>query len=505
MRNSAIGVEKESLRVKQDGSISQKDHPQALGSALTHPYITTDYSEALTEFITPPFNRIRETLDFLRDTQQFVYQHLDNEHLWATSMPCVVHGETSIRIAEYGTSNTGMMKHIYRRGLGHRYGKVMQVIAGVHFNYSFPPEFWPLYSQLEGNRLPLQDFISESYMGLIRNLQRFGWLVPYLFGASPAICKSFLKDGSSSSLKEFDETTYYEPYATSLRMGDIGYQNNKENEHGIKANYNSLAAYIDSLACAIETPCPMHEKIGIVVDGEYRQLNANILQIENEYYSSIRPKQLLNGYEKPTLALKRRGIAYIELRSLDVNAFDPLGINEQQLHFLESFLFFCLLHDSPEITEKERKEIDDNGLLVAHQGRDPALKLGRTNKPILLSDWAGELCKEMRGVSELLDQSTSGTPYCNALAEQQKKIKDPEHTPSARMLREMRDRNEGFHYFGSRMSDIHQHFFNNLPLSADKQQFFTELATKSLDDQRAREASDNMSFAEHLERYFAQE
>ena len=278
MRNSAIGVEKESLRVNNTGGIAQTPHPEALGSALTHPYITTDYSEALTEFITPPFHHIKQVLDFFRDTQQFVYQKLDGEFLWATSMPCVVAGETSIPVAEYGSSNPGRMKHVYRLGLGHRYGRVMQVIAGVHFNYSFPPEFWPVYSELESNRLPLQDFISESYMALIRNLQRFGWLIPYLFGASPAICKSFL-GGAPTTLKEFNENTYYQPYATSLRMGDIGYQNNKEYEYGIKANYDSLDAYIESLTCAIETHCPEYEKIGVVVDGEYRQLNANIKRV----------------------------------------------------------------------------------------------------------------------------------------------------------------------------------------------------------------------------------
>ena len=304
--NSAIGVEKESLRVNAYGSISQAPHPTCLGAPLTHPYITTDYSEALTEFITPPLESIPKVLDFLRDTQQFVYQCLDEEYFWATSMPCVVKGETSIPIAKYGNSNSGQMKEVYRRGLGHRYGKVMQVISGVHFNYSLPAEFWPLYAELEENRLPLQDFISESYMHMIRNLQRYGWLVPYLFGASPAVCKSFVGD-QATDLEEFNKDTFYRPFATSLRMGDIGYQNNKEAESGFKANYNSLSEYIDSLLYAIETPCPEYEKMGVEVDGSYRQLNGNLLQIENEYYSTVRPKQILKGNEKPVLALKRRG------------------------------------------------------------------------------------------------------------------------------------------------------------------------------------------------------
>jgi glutamate--cysteine ligase len=503
MRNSSIGVEKESLRVNEAGSIAQTAHPRNLGSALTHPYITTDYSEALTEFITPPFHHIRQVLDFLRDVQQYVYQRLDKEYFWATSMPCVVAGETSIPIANYGTSNPGMMKHVYRVGLGNRYGRVMQVIAGVHFNYSFPPEFWPIYSQLEGNRLPLQDFISESYMGMIRNLQRFGWLIPYLFGASPAICKSFLGD-APTTLNEFNENTYYEPFATSLRMGDIGYQNNKEYEYGIKANYDNLDAYVESLTCAIETPCPEYAEIGVKVDGEYRQLNANILQIENEYYSTIRPKQVLKGNEKPTLALKRRGVSYVELRSLDVNAFDPLGINERQLHFLECFLLFCLLHDSPVISDKERSAIDENELRTAHQGRDPELRLTRDDSSILLREWADELMQEMQAVCELLDRGSKGNPYCKALEAQRKKIKDPELTPSARMLREMRERGEGFYHFAQRMSEIHRHFFNNLPMSETSERYFSELTAKSLEDQQAWEAADGVSFEEYLQRYFAQ-
>jgi glutamate--cysteine ligase len=503
MRNSLIGVEKETLRVNKQGGIAQTPHPARLGSALTHPYITTDYSEALTEFITPPFHSIRDVLDFLRDTQQYVYQCLDGEYLWATSMPCVVAGEDSIRIAEYGHSNAGMMKHIYRRGLGYRYGRVMQSIAGVHFNYSFPIEFWEIYAELEGNRMPMQDFISESYMALIRNLQRFGWLIPYLFGASPAICKSFL-GAQPTSLEEFDENSYYQPYATSLRMGDIGYQNNRENEHGIKASYDNLQAYIDSLSCAISTPCKEYEEIGVLVDGEYRQLNTSILQIENEYYSTIRPKQVSKGNERPTVALRRRGIAYVELRSLDVNAFDPLGINERQLYFLECFLLFCLLQDSPVISPDERRAIDDNELRAAHRGREPDLKLTRASQSITLKDWATELLREMEPVCELLDRSTEGQPYCLALEAQHRKIQDPELTPSARMLAEMRDRGESFYRFASRLSQIHEHFFRNLPLSEAKQRFYAELAVKSLEDQQAMEAADEISFEQYLERYYSQ-
>ena len=500
-----IGVEKESLRVSPEGGISQFEHPASLGSALANPYITTDYSEALLEFITPPSEHIESVLDFLRDSQVYVYKKLQqDEILWATSMPCVVAGESSIPIANYGSSNAGQMKSIYRRGLGHRYGRAMQVIAGVHFNYSLPESFWPIYKDLLGDtELSLKDFQSEQYFSLVRNLQRYGWLIPYLFGASPAVCKSFL-GGAETNLKDFDKSTYFEPYATSLRMGDIGYQNNKENETGVKACYRNLDSYVKTLQCAIETPFPEYEKIGIKVDGEYQQLNANLLQIENEYYSTVRPKQIIQSNEKPIVALKKRGVRYVELRSLDVNAFDPLGINETQLRFIEIFMLFCLLTESEQICFSEREEIDQNELLVAHQGREPGLELNHNAKQLKLKNWALNIFDGMQSVSELLDQHKKGTPYQDSLKHQREKVMDPELTPSARMLDEMRETKEGFYHFAKRMSEKHNRYFTSLNLSEERNQFFDEAARKSLEKQKEIEASDTLSLDDYLQEYFKQ-
>lgn len=503
LRHGGIGLEKESLRVNSEGKIAQTPHPKVFGSALTHPCITTDYSEALIELITPPFHVMEDALQSLKDTQKFVYDRLQDELLWATSMPCVVAGETSIPLAQYGSSNAGTMKTVYRRGLGHRYGRVMQVIAGVHFNYSLPEDFWPVYQGMERDKRSSQDFISESYFSMTRNLLRLGWLIPYLFGASPAVCKSFLGD-QPTTLQALTDHTYYEPYATSLRMGDIGYQNNKENDTGIKANYDSLGAYIESLGSAIETPCPEYEKIGVIVDGKYQQLNSNILQIENEYYSTVRPKQLLEGNEKPVIALRERGVRYVELRSLDVNAFDPLGVNESQLRFLEAFMQFCLLNDSPIIGKQERSEIDHNELLVAHQGRDPKLSLQRKGHGIYLKDWATETLDAMQGVCELLDHGEPETSFQDALKEQQEKVEDPDRTPSARILAEIRDRDEEFFHFANRMSRQHQQYFEEQELSAISSELLTRLAGESIERQGEIESSDNISFEEYLHQYFSQ-
>jgi len=497
-----IGVEKESLRVSPEGRISALAHPRVLGSALTHPYITTDYSEAMLEFITPPLMHTDEVISFLRNTQAHVYQQLHDEILWATSMPCVLAGDNSIPLAQYGHSNAGTMKTVYRRGLGHRYGRVMQVISGVHFNYSFPDSFWSLYQQMEADTQPLQDFISQEYFGLIRNLQRFGWIVSYLFGASPAVCKSFLGD-APTNLKSFNENTYYHPYATSLRMGDIGYQNNKENEIGVKACYNSVDSYVETLRRAIETPCEKYQKIGINVDGVYQQLNANLLQIENEYYSTVRPKQILQGNEKPVDALSRRGVQYVELRSLDVNAFDPLGINETQLRFLEAFMIFCLLQPSDLISPDEQKNIDDNELKVAHYGRDPALTLRRDGSNISLQNWAQELCDEMQGICEMLDNRYNNAPYSESLARQCEKIRNPDATPSAIMLATMTENNEGFYHFAKRMSQQHNDYFCQVELDQKTQQFYQQAAVESLQKQQQIEEADHISFDEYLAAYFS--
>jgi glutamate--cysteine ligase len=378
------------------------------------------------------------------------------------------------------------------------------VIAGVHFNYSIPRDFWPALQAMERDERPLQSFISESYFGMLRNLQRFGWLIPYLFGASPSVCKSFL-GGRPTNLREFDENTYYSPYATSLRMGDIGYQNSKEEGTGIKACYNSLDAYVQTLSCAIETLCPIYQAIGVKVDGEYRQLNANILQIENEYYSTVRPKQVPELMEKPIHALQRRGVRYVELRSLDVNPYHPLGIAEEQIYFLEALMILSLLETSPEFDVAEQKEIDWNELAAAHRGRDPALRLKLRGDEIGLRDWGLEICDAMEPIVELLDDAMATSPYRNSLQIQRERLEHSDMTPSAIMLAEMRERGEGFYHFAKRKSLEHYDYFMQHDHSSEDQDLLECEATDSWRRQREMEKADNLSFDQFLSNYFSQQ
>ena len=316
LSNLQRGIEKESLRVDSNGKLAQTPHPVKLGSALTHPHITTDFSEALLEFITPVSTSIDESLQTLSNIHRYTYQSIDGELLWAASMPCILEGDDNIPVAQYGSSNVATMKTVYRNGLGNRYGRLMQTISGIHYNFSIPETLWDVLQQQDLDKRPRQDYITDSYFKLIRNFRRVSWLLIYLYGASPAVCKSFLRGRDNHLLQEFDQGSLYLPHGTALRMGDLGYQSSAQDNLNIC--YNSIDNYIDTLRQAITNIHPDYENIGVKIDDEYKQLSPALLQIENEFYSPIRPKRNADSGETPIDALNRGGIEYIEVRALDV-------------------------------------------------------------------------------------------------------------------------------------------------------------------------------------------
>jgi glutamate--cysteine ligase len=496
------GLERESLRVTPEGRIAQTPHPAGLGSALTHPHITTDYSEALTELVTPTFPDNESLVDYLRDLHQFVYRHLGEELLWATSMPCEIRNDEEVPIARYGSSHQGRVKYIYRHGLKVRYGGMMQAISGVHFNYSLPVAFWPLYADLSQNRDTGQLFRSASYFELLRNYRRHGWIVSYLFGASPALCRSFLQGRSDSGLTAFGSDTLIGPYATSLRMSDIGYRNRNQAE--VSVSVNSLEEYLRDLRRAIRAPHAAFAALGVRREDEYQQLSSNVLQIENEYYSYIRPKRAPRAGERTTQALARAGVEYVEVRALDNSAFDCVGVNPRKLCFLEALLIVLLLKESPPIDGAEEESIERNHLAVARRGREPGLLLERNGRQVPMHDWCTELLDSMQGVCELLDSSHPQRPYLAALRDQALKLEDVERTPSARLLREMREREQSFQDLALRVSREHKAYSlqSPQPAPARMHEFEAEVA-ESRQAFAAIEAARRGSFEDYLAAYLA--
>ncbi|MBH80771.1 MAG: glutamate--cysteine ligase [Gammaproteobacteria bacterium] len=493
------GIEKESLRVTSgDGTLSHQAHPPELGSALTHPNITTDFSEAQLELITDVHRSPEAVIAQLRDVHRFVYQNLADEILWTASMPCMLGNDQDIPVGRYGSSNIATAKTVYRLGLGNRYGRLMQTISGIHYNFSLPDEFWGAYAQhLE--RPNDQALRNEAYFGLIRNFQRYSWLLIYLFGASPAVCKSFAKH-QAHNLEPFDEGSLYLPYSTSLRMGRLGYQSDAQSR--LHISYNSIDEYDASIRPALSEPFPAYERVGVKVGGEYRQLNAALLQIENEFYGTIRPKRRIQSGERPLNALRARGVEYVEVRCIDLNPFLPLGIDEVQIRFLDLFLLYCLLTDSPPDNEAESARLAGNQLTTVERGRQPGVLLDAPEGAVQLSSWGQAIISACEPLIALLD-GENGTRYAQAWRTQQAKLGDSEQTPSARVLKAMSDEQIAFFRFAMNQSVAHAEYFAQHRLSAQELAQEQAVAAESLERQARIEAEDEAPFDEFLESYLA--
>ncbi|HCA23026.1 MAG TPA: glutamate--cysteine ligase [Pseudomonas sp.] len=497
------GIEKESLRITADGSLAHTPHPAGLGSALTHPRITTDYSEALLELITPVSQRVDGLFAQLDEIHRFTYSQLGDELLWTESMPSrLPASDQDIPIAWYGTSNIGTLKNVYRRGLAVRYGKAMQCIAGIHYNFSLPPGLWQLLQEQEGGQESAQDNQSARYFALIRNFRRYAWLLMYLFGASPAVCASFLQ-GRDHRLEPLGERSLYLPWATSLRMSDLGYNNNAQS--GLNICYNSLDNYIASMLNAISLPYEPYAQLGTHdAKGEWQQLNTNLLQIENEFYSPIRPKRVANSGEKPVHALRERGVEYIEVRCLDIDPFVPMGIEPETAYFLDAFLLFCALNDSPDLSDSECEHAASNFNLTVKRGREPGLLLNDGGSERTLVSWGEALLDEIAGCAALLDQVKGGTACVSSLEQQRAKLRDASLTPSARVLAAIAEHDNSFFRFALAQSEAHNRYFRERPLDPAVQAAMADEAASSLAEQVALEGADTISFDRFVADYMTQ-
>ncbi|WP_406666524.1 glutamate--cysteine ligase [Gallaecimonas sp. GXIMD1310] len=484
------GVEREALRIDADGHMAMTPHPKALGASLTNELITVDFAENLLEFITPVAASAEALMATLSDIHVFTLKHLDGELLWPLSMPCYVQNEAAIPLADFGHSNIGQMKHVYRQGLKNRYGPMMQLIAGVHYNFSLPEAIWSSWP--EGDA-------SSAYMGLARNYRRLAWVLPYLFGASPALCESFLA-GRKHHLPfaKQGKGTLYLPHATSLRLSDLGYTSAAQ--AGLRIDHNSIDGYIRDLRDIISRPSEEFAAIGVKVDGQYRQLNSNLLQIENELYAPIRPKRVTERGEKPSDALARGGVQYIEVRALDVDPFSPLGISIDTARFLDIFLLSCLLLDSPVLDDWQWSENLANFNAVVLQGRKPGLTLSEQGADKPMSDWFAELLPVWQQLAQLLDAQQGGNGYQQSLSVQQGKITDPQQTPSARMLKAMAGNDNGL--LGRQLAQQHRQQILATPYQHWNEAFFVEQASASLAAQQAMEAADEQPFDGFLADYF---
>ncbi|REG82681.1 glutamate--cysteine ligase [Marinomonas pollencensis] len=500
------GVEREALRVdRSQGRISHKPHPKALGAALTHPSITTDYSESLMEFITQVHPSVEGVIQELTDIHHVVNHELakQDECLWPASMPCYLESNEDVPIAYFGESNTGKLKRVYREGLSNRYGRIMQCIAGMHYNFSFDASFWQFLTKYKGKTAltaaQQQDFQSDSYFTLIRNFRRNSWMLSLLFGASPAIDASFLGN-KPDSLSDLEKHTWVGTKATSLRMSDMGYQNKAQAD--LFVCYNEVHTYIQTIKTALKTPYPSYQEIGVKVDGQYRQLNSNLLQIENEYYSDIRPKRVTKPGEHPSSALQDRGVEYIEVRIMDIDPDSSIGMTPSTLYFIDVFLLYCTLCDDTLLDIDECHQLRVTQQEIASRGRELDAEFDFGKGPVRLRDQANKLLAQLKEVAQFLVAQTGNQAYLDAVVEQETKIAQDALLPSSQLLARCQQA-QGFQPAMLSLAKEQQAAWLATPVSGKALDHFANLAEKSLAEQQQIEQQDSVDFDTFLAAYQA--
>ena len=497
------GVEKEGLRVEPDGTLALTPHPATLGSALTHSHITTDFSESQLELITGVHADPEACVAELAELHQVVYRAIGSEWIWCASMPCRLPDEDAIPIGHYGSSNTARLKSIYRRGLSLRYGRRMQTISGIHYNFSLPDEAWAMLQEAELDPGSLEFFRDRGYFALIRNFRRHSWLLLLLLGSTPAVCGTFLRD-RPHHLQRWDTGTYVAPYGTSLRMGPLGYQSDAQ--ASLAVSFNDLSGYAQSLNNALTRSYPPYESLGLRDAEGYRQLTTTLLQLENEFYGTIRPKRRVRRGERPLHALGARGVEYVEVRCIDIDPHLPVGIDPRSMRLIDLFLLHCMLSDSPPDSPREIAMIGRNQHEVAARGRDPELRLQRDGDTVTPADWGRALLTECAPIAEAFDAALGGSSYGDVLTDAMRSLSDFSTLPSARMLRELEsDFGCSYPAFVLAHSERHRNALMSPPLRDDVIARYADMAAKSAARQLAIEAEDTLPFEVYRERFLAQD
>ncbi|UWG96375.1 glutamate--cysteine ligase [Dehalobacter sp. DCM] len=481
LREGNFGLELESQRITASGQLALTPHPAQFGDKTINSRITTDFAESQVEMITPPYPSVREAYAALQAIWKEVDEGIGDELLWPLSMPPRLPDEDRIPIARFADTAYGRDKETYRRGLALRYGKKMQMISGIHYNFSLSHELLDYLYGEYGNPNTLSDshacedkntvdqekdrgrreFVDQIYFALARNFLRSRWLLIYLFGASPYCDSSYL----SVIKKELEVIKKNCPccregipdlyqYTTSLRVSRFGYSNTYQNRYSVF--FNNLGEYTEKVREMLEQENPDYTRLGFRENNLPVQLNGNILQTESEFYSSIRVKQNVRKGETQLKALVERGVDYIEIRMLDLDPFEKVGISLSGLHFLQVFMMYCLFEHSDSITADELKQINANHHLTALYGRKNGLMLHRYDgKMISLREFGEKIFGKLAAIAGLMDKNTGNSLYRQSVRKEYAKLTDITRLPSSRIAREMMAHEESLLMFGLRQAAAH--------------------------------------------------
>ena len=379
-----FGVEKENVRVDNQGLISQTLHPSIFGDKLNHSYITTDFSESQVEMITPPLPSIEQTLGFLETIHDIVSMELKDECLWPQSMPPVLPNENQIPIARYTTK--GSKEEEYRIKLADKYGRKKQVISGIHFNISLNDTLLALLYQATSKEISYETFQDEVYLKITRQLMRLRWIFVLIFGSSPIVDPSYeLK--CNGNLDNFNSKTR----ALSLRNSCFGYRNIVD----LYPDYSSTENYLQSVE-------------QMVINGE--------LSSSKELYTSVRPKFVTNN----------KTISYVEARFIDINPLSKTGVTAEMLDFIHWLTIYgLLLEENDNFTLVDQANANENFSNISLHGTGEHIRLISASGTVVNAwDEAGEVINSMIDLYSTLEIDHAG--YLKSLKYAREMIRHPE-------------------------------------------------------------------------------
>ena len=400
-----FGIERETLRLDENGYLASSDHPEEFGDKSHNPYITTDFSESQIEVITPAFSNIEETYKFTRALYDIVAMEIGNEYLWPESMPCIIPDDDKIPVAKFAEHSKESQE--YRESLLRKYGGKKQLISGIHYNFSFDENIIDRLYENSNKDVLYKEFKNSIYLKVARNYLRYRWLIVYLLGAAPVVHESFIDD-CKCPLKKVTKSGYSSLGAISHRNGKCGYKNKID----LFPSYNSVNDYLDSIN---------------------KYINDGLIESHKELYSQVRLKPSDTRNFKDSLI--NDGIKYLEYRTIDINPFEKGGISLEDLKFLQIFNIYLLTKEESNYTGWQEEALE-NQQIIAVSGIDD-IKLKKDGKEVTRIQYGLEILDEIMNINNELSLG-----FEDIITNRVEKIKDSKLTYSYRITEKVKE--EGY-------------------------------------------------------------
>lgn len=384
--DSTVGLERETKRVNEDGTLSDNPHSDQWGHRSYHPYILTDFAEAQLELITPPLKSSKEIQNWLAASHQIVATTNEecDELLWPLSTPAYIPDNRDlVSVAQLSDPD----EVAYREHLAVYYGKDVQLISGIHYNIEFNPEVLDhrLEEAIAGTGTDLRTAKSAYYVEFGRRYLRYRWLLTYLNSATPYVSENY------------GTALYGKPHKQgmrSIRQSRYGYRNHPE----VQVSFDSLEEFVQDIE---------------------RYVEEDYLMLEKEFYSDVRFRR-----GAPLREMLDDGIDYIELRNFDINPLHPYGMTTEDMDFVKLFTIALLFKNEPTTMD----DVNYGHALNQQTAEEDVLApIADKDEAYMLLDLMAEVASELPNADYLLD----------IINDKRQQIERPDLTLSGRIFKEV--------------------------------------------------------------------